>query len=73
MQCRLYRVGGMGRCLAVSGDHVPLCREREAHCQRGGQGCRVLAAFLVLGRPLDQATYLEVLCHHPAEPAQPHG
>ena len=65
MVCRLYKAAGMSRCLAVKGDHIPLVREREQHCMKGGPSCPVLAAFLQQGHALDQEQHLEVLWRVP--------
>lgn len=59
--CRLFRKVGLGQCLAVDGEHVPLIQERECHCNREGWGCQVLAMFMARGRRLSQREYLEAL------------
>ena len=48
----------MSRCLAVKGDHIPLVREREQHCMKGGASCPVLAAYVQRGQALDQVQLL---------------
>lgn len=59
MGCPLFDEAGLSRCLAVCGDHVPTCHERERYCQTEWNwgSCPTMSAYREEGGPISETRY----------------
>lgn len=64
MSCPLFDEAGLSRCIAVYGDHVPTCHERERYCRTGNgwTACPTLLAYRAKGRPISEVAYYSIWC-----------